>query len=133
MRSGVLLHELAGLGVEFDAEDFVGFGAFVIAVPIAVDTVEFVGGVVEGARLGGLAHEKLVAFDDGDEALFAFGGRVVGEATPAFAGVEIDDDDAIGAFGGGVGDVGVTGGAAGEVKADIVQVRLFQRDIGREG
>ena len=41
---------------------------------------------------------------------------------PGHAGAEIDDDDGVAAFGGGVGDVSEASGALGEVEADIVEV-----------
>ena len=41
---------------------------------------------------------------------------------PGEAGGEVDGYDCVAAFGGGVGDVGVAGGAEGEVEADVVEV-----------
>jgi len=55
------------------------------------------------------------------------GARVAVEVAPGVAGGEVDDDEAVAAFGGGVGEVGDAGGVGGgevgaEVEAEVVEV-----------
>jgi hypothetical protein len=157
---GVLLEAVGGgfAGDEVYGGDDLGFGLGLVAEGGGADAVEFGAGegAVEdsaavvadgdavGAELdgsGGLAGFGGVdgaAFGEDDEAGLGDGAGVVVEAAPGFAGGEVDDDDAVGAVAGGVGDVGDASdavsvfGADGEVEADVVEVGVEARDVGRE-
>lgn len=50
--------------------------------------------------------------------LWAYGGEVV-EVAPGGAGAEVDNNDPVPAFGGGIGDVGNTGAGRGKGRADV--------------
>ena len=67
-----------------------------------------------------------------EEAGFWAHGWDVVEVAPGGAGAEVDDDDAVAAFGGGVGDVGYAfpgGGQGGaEVEAHVVEVGFREGD-----
>ncbi|MCU1253501.1 MAG: hypothetical protein JWQ49_6530 [Edaphobacter sp.] len=128
--------------------DDLGFGLGLVAEGGGADAVELRAGeravedfaavVADGYAVGselrgrggldGVGDVDGPAFGEDDEAGLGQGAGVVVEAPPGFAGGEVDDDDAVGAIAGGVGDVGEASdavlvfGADGEVEADVVQV-----------
>ena len=83
-------------------------------------------------------HEAIdgLAPDEGKELKLGVGARVAVEVAPGVPRGEVDDHQAIAAFGGGIGEVSDAGGVGGgevgaEVEADVVEVGVAWRELGR--
>ena len=84
------------------------------------------------------SHETVhgLAPDEGKELKLGVGARVAVEVAPGVPRGEVDDHQAIAAFGGGIGEVSDAGGVGGgevgaEVEADVVEVGVAWRELGR--
>jgi len=78
-------------------------------------------------RLSGHEAVNRLTPDERQELKLRVGARVAVEVAPGVAGGEVDDDEPVVAFGGGVGYVGDAGGVGGgevgaEIEADVVEV-----------
>lgn len=57
--------------------------------------------------------------------------------SPAFAGAQVDGDDSIASFGGGIGHIGYalaggTGYVTAQVEADVIDIAVWVDDVRRE-